>query len=70
MAILSLRVLHTRLSVAVGENHDRTQAIISQMIIWVANANDCPNVTYDRALTQAITQGLRPWNPAAQVLML
>jgi len=28
--------------------------IISPMTIWVVNANDCRNMTYDRALTQAI----------------
>jgi hypothetical protein len=44
--------------------------IISLMIAWVVNANDWPNVIYDQPPTQAITQGLRPWNPAAQVLML
>jgi hypothetical protein len=49
----SVRVSHARLSVATGESHGRTQAIISPMIIWVVNANDCRNVTYGRALTQA-----------------
>jgi hypothetical protein len=35
-------------------NRGHTQMIISRMIAWVGNANDCSTGTYDRLLTQAI----------------
>jgi hypothetical protein len=49
----------------IGSNRPMSpQAIISPMIAWVGNANNSSNMIYDGPLTQAITQGLRPCNPA------